>query len=66
MLGGVPLTADRVDRSFLFNIMHTIDPKFFPDAVNEIEMNQIKRGADATEKCIKVDLKMLALLKSYV
>ena len=66
MLGGVPLTADRVDRSFLFNVMNTLDPNFFPGSVSEIEMRQIKKNAEGEDTVLKVDSRMLSLLKQYV
>jgi hypothetical protein len=34
---GDDVTDKRIDRTFLFTLMNTIDPHFFPQAVNEIE-----------------------------
>lgn len=37
LTNGEKLSANRTDRAFLFNVMHTIDQNFFPAAVAEIE-----------------------------
>jgi hypothetical protein len=59
---GEKLTAKCIDRSFLFSIMNTIDPQFFPRAVDEIELRLVKHELKH-EGSLKVKSEMLFMLK---
>lgn len=60
------LDARRVDRNFLFNVLNTIDPNFFPRAVTEIESSRVVTAPQAGSGKLKVDPAMIWMFKQYV
>ena len=54
--------AKKLSRTFLFNVMNTIDPNFFAKAVNEIEEGKFK-SVVRVDPSISINAKMLLMLK---
>ena len=53
------------DREFLFTIVNTIDPEYFPKQLQEIEQTKREQALAREEDIIEVRPEILALLESF-
>ena len=58
------ITNKSIDREFLFGLVNTIDPYYFPDAMNEIEIYRNGMKAKKEKSQVMIDPYLYELIKS--
>ena len=52
-----------IEREFLFDIVNTVDPRFFKDALAELESRRGIKAAEAEKQLVEIDKNIYELLQ---
>ena len=52
-----------IEREFLFDVVNTIDPNFFREALAELEARRGKKAAEEEKSLVEIDRNLFELLQ---
>ena len=59
------LSHERIQRDYLFTIINTLDPEFFPGAIAELEERKCKKIKQNQEQVVEVDAELLKAIENF-